>query len=217
MKESKKHGGAQEKVDIPYIYYHWGPFLYQAKIAPHESQMLIKEGKKCRNKSNDYRTHLAGHLSEEYILADIKGITEWFKKYLVTYIDAYKQWRGRGYTPRTNLLVDVVWINYMKSNEFNPPHNHDGDLSFVIYPDIPQEIIKEYKNYKGTTTGPGGIGWFYGEAQGQYIDNVSLMPQTGDLFIFPASLKHWVFPFRSKVERISVSGNISFGKEGKNV
>ena len=29
------------------------------------------------------------------------------------------------------------------------------------------------------------------------------------MFIFPASLKHWVFPFKSNCVRISVSGNVN--------
>jgi hypothetical protein len=28
------------------------------------------------------------------------------------------------------------------------------------------------------------------------------------MYIFPAWLKHWVFPFKSKCTRISVSGNV---------
>ena len=29
------------------------------------------------------------------------------------------------------------------------------------------------------------------------------------MFIFPAGLKHWVFPFKSDCTRVSVSGNVS--------
>ena len=29
------------------------------------------------------------------------------------------------------------------------------------------------------------------------------------MFIFPAELKHWVFPFKSDCTRISVSGNVA--------
>ena len=201
---------------MEYRYYHWGPFLFHSQITPDECKMLIKKGKKCRNKPHDYRAQLAGHLSEEYRLTDTKGIAEWFEKYLIAYSHGYTKWRGKGFTPPwINLRIEVLWINYMKSNDFNPPHAHSGDLSFVIYPDVPQEIIKENKKFKGTMTGPGGISWLFAESHEQYIDTVYMMPQTGDLFIFPASLKHWVFPFRSKVERISVSGNISFGPKHK--
>ena len=36
----------------------------------------------------------------------------------------------------------------------------------------------------------------------------SLFPEVGDCFVFPAFLEHWVYPFKSDVTRISVSGNI---------
>ena len=38
---------------------------------------------------------------------------------------------------------------------------------------------------------------------------------TGDLYIFPASLKHYVFPFKSPVTRVSVSGNIMFDQDSR--
>tara|TARA_R100001244_G_scaffold71858_1_gene58130 strand:- start:238 stop:846 length:609 start_codon:yes stop_codon:yes gene_type:complete len=202
---------------MKFKYYYWGPFLFHSQITPDECRMLLKEGKKCRKKSNDHRSRLAGHLSEEYRLDDRAAISEWFKKYIQTYTEGYREWRGREYKPLNNLRSQDFWINYMKSNDFNPPHDHSGNLSFVIYPHVPKVINEENKNFRCSGAGPGGIAWFYGEGNQQYIDSVNVMPKTGDIFIFPASLKHWVFPFRSKVERISVSGNITFGDKGDNV
>ena len=37
---------------------------------------------------------------------------------------------------------------------------------------------------------------------------MSYFPEEGDMFIFPAWLKHWVSPFKSDCVRISVSGNV---------
>ena len=37
---------------------------------------------------------------------------------------------------------------------------------------------------------------------------MSNFPETRDMFIFPAWLKHYVSPFKSDCTRISVSGNI---------
>ena len=28
---------------------------------------------------------------------------------------------------------DGMWVNIQKANEYNPPHNHAGHISFVIY------------------------------------------------------------------------------------
>jgi hypothetical protein len=101
----------------------------------------------------------------------------------------------------------------MQAGDFNPPHTHGGDLSFVIYPSIPKKILEENKTFKGNRNpggGPGGISFTYGTTKRNYISAVDHLPQTGELFIFPADLTHWVFPFKSKVERISVSGNLDF-------
>ena len=37
---------------------------------------------------------------------------------------------------------------------------------------------------------------------------MSHFPEQGEMFMFPAWLKHWVSPFQSDCTRISVSGNI---------
>ena len=183
--------------EIQYSYFHWGPFLFHCQVTQEECNMIMEEGKKCRKKSNDYREKLAGHLSEEYKLDNAEGII------------------GEG-SMKPNFTLTALWINYMKAHEFNPPHDHGSDLSFVLYPHVPEEITKENKEFKGTMRGPGGISWIYGQGGNrQCISVVHRLPETRDLFIFPAALPHWVFPFKSPVERVSVSGNILFDQDSR--
>ena len=200
--------------DIKYSYFHWGPFLFHTEITQEECDIIIEEGKKCRRKSNDYRAKLAGHLSEEYKLENAERIAGWLKNYFNAYATGYNKWRGEG-SMKPNFTLTSLWINYMKANEFNPPHDHGSDLSFILYPDVPAELTQENKDFKGTMRGPGGVCWLYGEGNRQCISVVHRMPATKDLFIFPASLKHWVFPFKSNVERVSVSGNILFDQDSR--
>ena len=40
------------------------------------------------------------------------------------------------------------------------------------------------------------------------ITTNSFFPEEGEMFVFPAWLKHWVYPYKSDVVRVSVSGNI---------
>ena len=59
--------------------------------------------------------------------------------------------------------------------------------------------------------GPGGIDFriALGRQQGIHsIDSNKFFPEEGDMFIFPSHLEHWVYPFKSKVTRISISGNL---------
>jgi hypothetical protein len=105
-------------------------------------------------------------------------------------------------------ILSAMWINYQKPNDFNPPHDHDGKLSFVTYLQIPEELKRENREYKGKSCGPGGIQFIYGNGPRDCISYMSFFPEENDMFIFPAWLKHWVAPYRSNCTRISVSGNV---------
>ena len=88
-------------------------------------------------------------------------------------------------------------------------HDHDEEHTdaegFILESSSGTQV---YKEFKGTLQGPGGISWTYGEGGRQVISTVHQFPKSGDMYIFPAGLRHWVFPFKSNVERISVSGNL---------
>ena len=200
--------------EIKYNFYHWGPFLFHSTMEPELCKLMLDEGLKVRGKSDKLHIDkLAGHLSEEYKL-DAAELGPKLAVYLEAYSIGYNQWRGGGgMQPKATLLG--IWINYMKAGDFNPPHSHGADLSFVAFPDIPKEIAEECAAFKGTMRGPGGISWIYGEGDKTCISVVHQLPKTGDIYVFPASLKHYVFPFRSPVTRVSVSGNILFDQDSR--
>ena len=212
---TKEEAEKKPEGEIKYNYFHWGPFLMHVTLPQEDCQILLDEGARCRkNKKLDFRHKLAGHIKDEFAIDDPVKIAEILKKYFEAYAIGYNQWRGEG-SVKPNFKLTALWINYMKPGEFNPPHDHSGDLSFVIYPSVPQEIIDECKAFKGPMRGPGGVSWMYGEGNRQCISAVHQLPKTGDMYIFPAMLKHWVFPFKSDVERISVSGNVLFDVDSR--
>ena len=197
-----------EKKNVTFSYFNWGPFLMYTTITPEECQHLLDGGAKSRlNPQNSMVDKLAGHLKEEYKLEDPQQYVKWLVFYFDAYSQGYNKWRGGG-SLKPNFSLTSLWINYMKAGDFNPPHDHSADLSFVIFPHVPEELEKENKEFKGTLQGPGGISWTYGEGGRQVISTVHQFPKSGDMYIFPAGLRHWVFPFKSNVERVSVSGNL---------
>ena len=48
-------------------------------------------------------------------------------------------------------LLSAMWVNYMKKHEFNPPHDHDGKLSFVIYLSMWDDMKDNYKGIAVST------------------------------------------------------------------
>ena len=102
------------------------------------------------------------------------------------------------------------WINFQKPNEFNPFHSHSGLLSCVIYIDVPEVIADENKYIKIATNAPsaGKISFIWGSDGYGTNSMIGHQPVTGEMFMFPAQLKHLVYPYRSNVERISMSFNV---------
>ena len=103
------------------------------------------------------------------------------------------------------------WINFQQAGEFNPYHSHSGQLSAVIYIDVPVDIQEENDNNLTTNTPRAGmIEFIFGSDMTHGYgtkSNYVHQPKTGEIFIFSAGLKHLVYPFKSNVERISMSFN----------
>lgn len=139
-------------------------------------------------------------------------------KYIETY---FRIITPEEYTIRHEVFLKNLWVNFQQANEYNPIHNHSDHISFVIYLKISEEI----KSEKNETTGPpnGSITFHHGvntnfksTIKNDMIDiflqpqnKVTIMPEAGEIYIFPAYLEHFVDAFYSEnAERISVSGNI---------
>tara|TARA_R100000655_G_scaffold81448_1_gene120956 strand:- start:350 stop:1042 length:693 start_codon:yes stop_codon:yes gene_type:complete len=187
--------------------FNWGPCVVKVKITDELKKLLLTEARK--NKL-DFTDKLAGILDKETGYSDESKtlIVPEISKYLGVYDQMFEKFINKPYQKRPHYVMTALWINYQKQNDFNPPHDHDGKLSFVIYLQIPDELKKENANYKGKSCGPGGIQFVYGDGPRDCVTYQSFMPEENDMYIFPAWLKHWVAPYKSDCIRISVSGNV---------
>ena len=194
-----------EQIDIKI--FNWGPCVVKCKIKPEYGKLLLDEAK---NNKIDFRDKLAGQIDLETSYSDEarNKMVPFLSQYFGVYDQAFQAFTQKKYDKRPEYVLSALWINYQKANEFNPPHDHDGKLSFVIYLKIPEELKKENEKYIGKSCGPGGIQFIYGNGPRDCISYMSYFPEELDMFIFPAWLKHWVSPFKSDCERISVSGNV---------
>jgi len=135
------------------------------------------------------------------------------RDYIFSLADNYS--RSSLYLNSINLLKSPApyhfnrpWVNLQRAGEFLPNHIHEGILSYVIWVKIPEVVQRSeataiegkfeftYTNILGTTIGHNV------NLDGSYI---------GKIMLFPASLRHCVYPFRGDEVRVSVSGNILLG------
>jgi len=194
---------------INYEVLRWGPCLVKTKITEEWRKLFLSE---ARASQKDFESRLAGMLKRQVEFRDSSLFDQFFSDMFKMYDHALQDWTGdrniiEGGGEMYNL--ESLWANFQGPGDFNPPHSHGGALSWVIYLQIPDELTEENKKYKGTSAGPGGITFSYGDGPREVITYQTFLPQTGDMYIFPAWLQHWVYPFKSDVERISVSGNVT--------
>lgn len=187
---------------IKYEYYHWGPYLYKTSL----SDEVVKEIKKlCSKQSTDYTENLVGLIKHENEV-DVKKLFPIINPYFNSYAHGYYDYTGSILGNKIELIQS--WVNFMVKHESNPIHRHDNNLSFVIFLEVPKNLEKEYNEAKSKSK-PGTLNFIYTFNNGEeFINERAFFPVVGDMFIFPASLSHYVNSFKSEGERISVSGNL---------
>jgi len=190
---------------IKYGILHWGPCIVKTQVDQETIDLLLSEGEASKE---DASPELAGVLKNQFHYRDKDKFNKFMEGTFNLYNNAMKQWKETNEKAPSTYFLEKLWINYQGPNEFNPPHSHGGALSFVIFAKIPIELRAENQNYKGLSAGPGGITFLYGDTDDRCITNHSVFPEVGDMYIFPAWVKHWVYPFKSDCTRISISGNV---------
>ena len=175
----------------------------------------LKDNISKKFKANNY---LAGHITNEYYYE--KPPTE-ITDYIVGKSLSH---RGlKSYADNINVLtknvpyiLKTMWVNLQKKYEFNPLHNHSGVFSFIIPLKIPYKLENEKKALPYNKLSRSGsftskLTFVSINNVGDIIDTAVNMDKSyvGKCMIFPAVLKHMVYPFFTSDDyRITVSGNI---------
>mgnify|MGYP003137151467 FL=1 len=97
-----------------------------------------------------------------------------------------------GDVPNHHIDILSVWVNDMKSNEYNPIHHHNERVGFstVLFLKLPGELIDDYEHKHKNKD---GRLYFYHDNT-----NTEVIPHVGDFYVFRADHAHGVYPFRAK-------------------
>lgn len=103
-------------------------------------------------------------------------------------------------------LIPEGWVNVNPPGAMNAPHAHSGWFwSGSYYVEVPDgsggiEFLKPFPALPGA-----------GVIRGPLVDDrTRYEPKPGQVILFPSTLDHWVYPNRSKKDRISVAFNGRF-------
>mgnify|MGYP005673859129 CR=1 FL=1 len=107
-----------------------------------------------------------------------------------------------------NISISQSWIVSQYKSEYNPWHQHSGNISSVIYLKIPKGMDEFFeKENKDHYPVGGTIQFMQGDKQDFRNDTLTFRPEVGKMLLFPSWLKHSVFPFDVDGERRSMSFN----------
>ena len=175
----------------------------------------LKTQIKNKKELENVNKFLAGHIQDEY---DIK-VTNDYSNYICNCIG--NNTITSNYLKKIDILnkdcpifLDKSWINFQKKHEFNPIHDHQGIFSFIIFMQIPYKLEEEFKVYTDTNGQyTSCLSFLYTDTNGSIVEKLCSVNESYlyKMLMFPAKLKHQVYPFyTSDEERITVSGNIKF-------
>ncbi len=108
---------------------------------------LIEESRK---QPEDMKPELAGNISSSIRL---DGNSPLIGDFVKNVIPLYIEQTIKSYGPpwRTTMKegqawnLESLWVNFQKKHEFNPPHDHSGVYSFVIWMQIPTSYAEQKK------------------------------------------------------------------------
>ena len=164
---------------------------------------IITKDKKYRESGNE---KLAGEIEEEWAVDPILLTNISFKncveqlcwEYLKVLVSQHPKRRSFRLLSDgiENIEILSSWFNNQKDNEYNPVHFHSGIFSGVLYLKIPEYLPARKNEYLD-----GSICFVGNTSSSDDLFTTSLfsiLPKVGDIFLFSSSLRHQVYPFRTK-------------------
>jgi len=175
---------------------------------------VIDEINKDYDNAKDLPAHnqnLAGKIADEFKVTDI--LSENTRALFTTCFRQYLQTIKK---PFWHVSLENAWINDMKANEYNPFHFHtspmtDLGLSSVLMLKKPSTYGKEYSREESPSNGM--LEFTGGQQDPLSIPQNRVDAKVGELYVFPYTLLHGVYPFNGTDEiRRTMSFNCNLYK-----
>ena len=185
--------------------------LHTGSITPEQLEAMKKEcytmrkedpiGRSRSNNASGWQSN-DGVNQRPIFQSMLNGVEEMFQ------YEVFPYFLGE-YANEYHLEHGNYWVNINYQNSYNNAHTHPGCwYSGVIYIQIPENSRKD-----------GALQFLSGQARHMSdvthmsqrdADNFPIMPEEGDVLLFPSAMIHFVEPHSTDYERISIAFNNSF-------
>ena len=199
---------------------HFGPLIgkiimpdYIVKELNASCDEIRKNRKKL--KKADLSKKLAGYVSSEFEIPHslIKSQEGYWSSVLSDYVNiAFASVDVGMLRMKQNQPIELqnAWFNRYFPGDYQPSHFHpEATLSltgFLKVPDWEKELSQAHKKKKGSTL-PGQLLFSNGIPQEWSTHVHAVEPVVGEAYIFPATMLHSVYPYKTNGERRSFAMN----------
>lgn len=197
------------------------------KFSKTELKPLLDEIRNIQSENfgtnTDGAASLAGHMKKQFFLQ----CKDFMEDLLLPHANSYEKANPVKYKldffdgKLGDYYLDSLWVNFQEKYEFNPIHDHNGVLSFVIWISIPYDLSKELEIFPNSNRRRTSLFEFVLPHHSNK-SNITTVPiqvdksYEGTMILFPSYSSHTVYPFYTSDDyRISVSGNFKFRVESK--
>lgn len=196
-----------EQVSLGHL---WSLNLLKARLTNETVNALIKETDASISTGEDWGKNLAGEINvgseTKFTFSNDTEIKNIAHQYLVNEFNFQD-------LSMDNLQMGDAWTVSQFAGDYNPAHSHGSTLSGIIYLKVPPQIKQKYTtpNKKGVPSLDGCIHFIMGNFHQPSLQNFgpkAIMPEVGDMYLFPSYILHTVYPFSGDGERRCIAFNM---------
>jgi len=194
----------------------FGPLIAKVKIPEkilnelnnYVDKIIIDEKK---SKDQDFGKHLAGNVTQEFILDQEFTKNSGWLQFLANCTGAWINSSMNLKITEFNMIKS--WVVRQFANEYNPVHWHSGHISGAGFLKVPENLGKTFQDQKKNNSN-GKLELIHGSRAFLSTAKYTIEPKVGDFYFFPHYLMHHVYPFSGNdEERRSISFNAFIDKK----
>lgn len=185
--------------------------IFQLENAEELNLKLLAETAARREHSPGlHRSNIRGWHSEDDFFDRAEPGCQTLRGHIIAAIRACTQSVSNGFDFGRFGIQAEGWINVLEPGGLNAPHDHPGWVwsgsYYIKVPEIDRDRSGNIEFFDPRTN----VRTLTVDGAACFASNYPIKPQAGMLLIFPAYLRHWVYPNQSQEERVTVAFNARF-------
>ena len=165
------------------------------------------------SKKMDWSEKLVGKTEQEIYIADdvLKPHEDFLEQQVTNYLEQILGMQVLNLSTQPWVIKrGNAWVVRSFPGDFNPMHVHArADICIAGFLKIPDWDTEMQIDAQDHAPARGKLCFMHGNSEEWGNNSLELDPKVGDCYVFPSTLTHFVYPFKTEGERRSFSMNFS--------